>query len=252
MAYEMPVHSIPLPAGEDLSAKQFHAMRIDTDGEVVTCDNSYYPIGILQNNPAVDDYEANVMVLGVSKAMYGDTVIAGQSLMSDASGHMVPATSTHYVVGVALEGGSSTEVHSVEIAAKGYVGNAVSPQVVDFHLKLADVATTGNLASFTPRYVGSIKSIQSAVVSPSTSGDAGNKSKSIVLGMKIATTAVTGGEITIASNAGGTDMILDREDDGTTVTALNVFGATDKIHVYAKTVTAAFKDGDVDVHVLLY
>lgn len=56
------------PAKRDLSSYQFHAVCIDTDGNIDYCDTSAggKPLGILQNKPEAAGEEAEVAILGTS------------------------------------------------------------------------------------------------------------------------------------------------------------------------------------------
>lgn len=62
------VASITRPAKRDLSSYQYHAMTLDTDGNIDYCDTSAgtKPLGILQNKPEAAGQEAEVAILGTS------------------------------------------------------------------------------------------------------------------------------------------------------------------------------------------
>lgn len=111
MAWEQPLQCISLIAATDLSAKQFYAVKVDSNGKAALAGAGERAAGILQNDPASGKV-ANVMALGVSKAVYGASVTAGAELEVDANGKLITA-STGKVVGIALESGSANEIHSV-------------------------------------------------------------------------------------------------------------------------------------------
>lgn len=95
-------------AGEDLTACIFHAVKFDSNGDIIKGSAGGVCAGILQNNPNEDE-AGSVMYSGLSPAMLGGTVTPGQELASDASGHLVVAGSEAHVVAIATEGGSSGE-----------------------------------------------------------------------------------------------------------------------------------------------
>lgn len=118
MAFEAPLYKIPgLKAAADLSAKQFKVMKMVGSLSVNVAGDGEAGMGILQNLPSASGQAAEVVALGVSKVLAGDTITAGQRLASDANGDLVPATSGERVMGVALEGGSSGELISAMIMA---------------------------------------------------------------------------------------------------------------------------------------
>lgn len=96
MAYEIPGFKISLVAGEDLSAKQFYFVKLNTSGQAVlpsaTTDR---PIGILQNKPGSLGV-AEIMVSGVSKLVTGSNLAKADPLGTDAAGK-----GTTYAYGVA-------------------------------------------------------------------------------------------------------------------------------------------------------
>ncbi len=114
MAYEGALCNIPgLKAGADLSTKQFFAVKVDTDGDVVLAGAGEVAVGILQDKPAADGRAATVADGGVSKCVFGATVAPGALVMSDANGKLITATTGNYVIGICREGGDADEIGSV-------------------------------------------------------------------------------------------------------------------------------------------
>ena len=113
MAYEIPGLMASFIAGDDLSSAQFKAVKLDSNGNIVVAGAGDRAIGILQDKPSQGQVGA-VMLYGVSKAVYGASVTAGQELEVDSSGALVPFSSGK-IVAIALENGSAGEVHSVKI-----------------------------------------------------------------------------------------------------------------------------------------
>ena len=104
MAWEIPVLCVSFEAGEDLSAKQYYFVEINTtSGKAEVCDAATdLPIGVLQNAPESGE-EATVMVMGVSKVS-GDADLAigdliGTSGDGQADAKTVGTDTTEYVVG---------------------------------------------------------------------------------------------------------------------------------------------------------
>lgn len=66
-----PTNLITAPAKRDLSAYQYHAVTLDTDGNIDYCDTSAgtIPIGVLQNKPSAAGQEAEVAIVGSTSLM---------------------------------------------------------------------------------------------------------------------------------------------------------------------------------------
>ena len=98
-----------LPAGADLSAKQYHAVVADSNGALVAVGAGAYAVGLLQNKPA-SGQPGSFVFSGVSKAKLGGTVAAGAKVAANASGAIVTAATGNTVIGIALAGGASGDV----------------------------------------------------------------------------------------------------------------------------------------------
>lgn len=93
-------------AAVDLSAAQFKAVKITAARAVNLANTGGEAIyGILQNKPTAGQ-AADVGFVGVSKAVAGAAVNAGDYLMTDTSARMITATSTNHRVAQALEAAS--------------------------------------------------------------------------------------------------------------------------------------------------
>ena len=81
------LHIPGLLAGADLSAKQFHAVKLASTAKEVVAVNASTDaaIGILQNNPT-DGEVAEVRHIGVSKMKMAATIDAGSDLGWDSTG----------------------------------------------------------------------------------------------------------------------------------------------------------------------
>ncbi len=118
---------ISLNAAADLSAGQFHAVRLSAAKTVALGSTAGEPIiGILQNKPAAAGQAATVAFAGTTKAVAGAAVSAGAQLKVNASGRLVAAAAGttnisdagtasdpligSNVVGIALEAASGNGV----------------------------------------------------------------------------------------------------------------------------------------------
>jgi hypothetical protein len=90
----------------DLSALQYHLVKDDGLGGLVSCTAaSDVSVGILQNNPA-SGRDAQVRPVGISKVVCGAAVAAGDLLTSDSTGRAVTASTHNMVVGQARTAGA--------------------------------------------------------------------------------------------------------------------------------------------------
>ena len=76
---------ITLIAGADLSAKQFYAVKLDSNGAAVLAGDGEDAVGILQNKPA-SGQAANVRIVGISKFVAGGAISLPNRVTSDANG----------------------------------------------------------------------------------------------------------------------------------------------------------------------
>jgi len=113
MAYEIPGMLASFTAGEDLSSAQYLAVKINSDGNIVKAGAGERAIGILQDKPE-NGKVGSVMLYGISKAVYGASVTAGDALEVDSDGKLIPYSSG-IIVAIALENGSADEIHSVKL-----------------------------------------------------------------------------------------------------------------------------------------
>lgn len=124
MAVQTPGISIGiLAAGADLSAQQFRALRVSAAMAVNTTNAAGMPsIGILQNKPTLGQ-PADIMMVGVSKAIAGAAIAAGAEVMAGADGRIVTAaTAGSNVIGIALEAaGAANEIITIALNAGGAI-----------------------------------------------------------------------------------------------------------------------------------
>lgn len=131
MAYEFSNYAVKATfvAGEDLSAKQYHFVKIEAaTGDVILVSGATdRPIGVLQNDPT-DQQEAEVLIVGGTKVAGGGTAAVGTPLFSNATGKAVTlafgstATAAYSVgtfITAGVSGTTSTAVIDCANAARG-------------------------------------------------------------------------------------------------------------------------------------
>jgi hypothetical protein len=106
---EIPLFAISRNAGANLSALQYHAVKLNGSGQVIAIAAvTDIPVGILQDTPAAAGRAAEVMVAGVSEAVAGAAVAAGAQVCVDNTGRLVTCVAgtdtTKYAVGQCLIG----------------------------------------------------------------------------------------------------------------------------------------------------
>ena len=117
MAYEISNYSVKvtLVAAADLSAKQYHFVKLDSAGKAAAiAANTDRPIGVLQNAPLAGQ-EAEVLVVGGTKLVAGEAVAEGAVISTTSAGKAdsiaVGTATTQYILGTALtEVGNDGEI----------------------------------------------------------------------------------------------------------------------------------------------
>jgi hypothetical protein len=117
MAYEVAGYAlrITLPAGADLSAKQYYFVKVNTSGQAVLCAAATdRPIGVLQNNPT-SGQEAAIVVVGGTKVVSSASIDEGALIGTNGDGKADAKTpgsdTTEYGVGtVILAAGADNEI----------------------------------------------------------------------------------------------------------------------------------------------
>jgi hypothetical protein len=131
MAYEFSTYAVKhtFTAGEDLSTKQFHFVKINNgNGDVVAVSAATdRPIGVLQNTPT-SGQAAEVTIVGGTKIKAGGSASFGTPLFASASATAVTlafgtTASAAYSVGTFIEnaaaGAITTAVIDCANAARG-------------------------------------------------------------------------------------------------------------------------------------
>ncbi len=116
-----------LKAGQDMSGKQYRAVKVDTDDFEITgitdADNEY-PLGILQNDPT-EGQTAIVAYMGVCRAEAGGGITMGDALALNNSGDVISDAE--------VADGTTVNLHHIGIALE----DAVNLQILWILLKPA-------------------------------------------------------------------------------------------------------------------
>lgn len=100
-------------SNSDLSAKQFHFVKLASGTNIAQAAAGEKAIGVVMNKPAVND-DAEVALLGGGALVkLAGTVAAGDSIKSNAAGAGVVGVATDWCPAIAMEAGVSGDVISV-------------------------------------------------------------------------------------------------------------------------------------------
>jgi hypothetical protein len=113
---------ISLAAGADLSAKQYHFVKLSGSGVVACSAVTDVPIGVLQNAPESGEV-AEVSVDGITKLVAGGALSVGALLGTTTAGRGAALTAgtdtTKYVVGqVVTAAGANGDIITVTLDCK--------------------------------------------------------------------------------------------------------------------------------------
>lgn len=111
MAYESNLDCRTFEAGADLSAKQYHFMKLNASGQVVSCDaQGEEAKGVLQNDPDAAGKASTVAVGGITKMTAGAAITLNDAITTGADGRAETAATGDVVVGYAREAASADGV----------------------------------------------------------------------------------------------------------------------------------------------
>lgn len=106
MSQQINLGKITLKAGDDLSTKMYHIVKLDNNGNVVLCGAGERAIGILDGKPKLGESVA-VNILGTSKVVVGGAINIGSYVVSNNNGQAIERTNESNVIGIALESSSN-------------------------------------------------------------------------------------------------------------------------------------------------
>jgi len=129
MAFEVPGFEFGcLNAASDLSAKQFTAVVVDSDGELDSPGSDGLMIaGVTQNDPT-SGKAVKVMKSGITKMVTNNSaILRGSKVMAKATtGRAALATGTNIVIGTALEANGSNNGALIAVLLDGPSHNALA------------------------------------------------------------------------------------------------------------------------------
>lgn len=100
MSYDNRVQSFTMPAGADLSAKQYYFAK-NSSGTAVVCGDGQYAIGVIYNDPTSGN-AATISDAGILKVVAGGTIAVNAQVASDGNGKAVTATTGEVILGTYL------------------------------------------------------------------------------------------------------------------------------------------------------
>ena len=111
MAIEEKLNPLSLVAGENLSSRQYHFVKLlsgtDTIGLAGAVDR---PIGVLQDDPTSGEVANFTTPYCKTPITLGETIAKGAAVACGANGRAVAAGSGDFIQGYILEGGNNGEV----------------------------------------------------------------------------------------------------------------------------------------------
>lgn len=140
---------LSVPAGADLSAKQFYIVK-RSGGNLAVCSVAgERAFGILQDDPAASGRVGLVRLAGLSKVEYGGTISQDDLLVTDASGKAVAVGATGgHVIGVANVAGVTGDIGEVILFGPGAGGQGYGNGTIQIPLGSAVEQDGTALADF--------------------------------------------------------------------------------------------------------
>ena len=102
-----------LKAGSSLTASQYKAVKVSSDGEVDVCGANVAALGFLMNAPATGSICEIATLGGGAKAIAGGTITAGDLLATDSNGDVLVAAAGDTYVALALESAVDNDIFQV-------------------------------------------------------------------------------------------------------------------------------------------
>lgn len=130
---------ITLLAAADLSAKQFHFVKVDSNGKAAVAGLGEAAIGVLQNNPG-DGQAATIRISGKSKVVADAAITAGALLKSSADGQA--ATATASTVNTSDAGAASDPLVGSHVIGVATSTAAAAAEVIDMLITHAGAVPT--------------------------------------------------------------------------------------------------------------
>lgn len=118
MATSSTLNIYAFKANADLSAKQFHFVKVDATGKLVTlCGLGEAGCGVLQNAPKNGEVAEVAIFGGGAKVKCAGIIPANASIASDANGQAIVAIDGQFAFGTATKTTVANEVIGMELTA---------------------------------------------------------------------------------------------------------------------------------------
>lgn len=142
---------INVPAGSDLSAKQYYFMDV-VAGQLSVAGSGTRVAGVLDNNPDSAGKPGALQTAGVAKVLAGGSITSGAGVASNASGKAVAATGSAFVCGISISDETKADGEYVEVLLTG--ASAVGLAA------MSETVTTGALNVAVPKTILSVTGTQ--------------------------------------------------------------------------------------------
>lgn len=158
---------IPVPAGSDLSTKQFYFCDI-TSGTLAVAGAGTRVAGVLCNDPNAAGKPGSLQIAGVAVVLAGGSITAGGGVASSAAGKAVAAAGSAFVCGIAMNSVSDGEYCQVLLTGSSAVGLAAMSEAISSAgalnpaIPLTELTVSGTVAYTLANgtYVGQKKAIE--------------------------------------------------------------------------------------------
>jgi len=134
---------VSFKAAADLSAAQYHAVRLTAADTVNVGTLAGKCVGILQGIPAAAGRGAEVCVSGVTIAMAGGTISANDNVESTATGTLQTQSGDGYRVGIALEAATAGSLFSMLVTCGQYDNVGIERLTDDGGITAGLIVTSG-------------------------------------------------------------------------------------------------------------
>ncbi len=141
MATQQNAQTVTIPAGSDLSAKQYYFMDV-VSGKLSVAGDGTRVAGVLTNDPDAADKPGTLQYGGIAKVIAGGSITSGAGVASSSTGTAVAAAGSDFVCGISTSAGtiSSGEIVEVLLTGASAVGLAGETETVTSGALNPDIA----------------------------------------------------------------------------------------------------------------
>lgn len=223
------ISPLSIEAGSDLSASQFCAVTVNSDGQLALPSAGATIVGILLDEPAAQGRTGSVQTDGAAKWRLGGTVDEGDEVKTDSTGRAVTASAADvlagYSQGKCLVGGATNAIGTIKLRPQGGRAAVVGVQAltdsgtINATTEITTLAVTGTDAYTLSDglYVGQRKIVRCISASGSPVG---------VITPTTVSAAWSQGTIpaTLTMNTAGQEVTYEWQSDGWAVVAIKQAG----------------------------